>query len=386
VLDLEKEKDSQAVEILNLKKRVKKLERQRKSSISHLRRRTYKQVESSDGDLDEEDASKQGRTSDKIKLMFQDSDFDGLHDTMQDAEGETVNAATTGVSTISKLVTTTGVTIGTAEPKTPATTTTVFDDEDVTMAMAQTLLKMYEEKSKEKVVLKDAKDSSRPVRSITTLQPLLTIDPKDQGKDVLVKKPKKPEKVKRRDQGLAQIKSDAELAQRLHEEELAEQQKRIQDFKPMDYKEGGSSTKKTGRRLKRTSNSTIKKKSSKKPKVIKEQESVETDEEAATDYGQEKEELRIWLAVVPDKEETVDPEILSAKLVMKRFEDNALECYNLLLWGDLKIMFKPNAEDEVWMEKKVSSHQGNAAKDVELEAKSTMAFELHKFIKSQLEE
>ncbi|GJZ56040.1 hypothetical protein Tco_0611233 [Tanacetum coccineum] len=34
--------------------------------------------------------------------------------------------------------------------------------------------------------------------------------------------PKKPVKVKKRDQGLAQIESDAELAQRLHEEELAE--------------------------------------------------------------------------------------------------------------------------------------------------------------------
>ncbi|GJY68274.1 putative ribonuclease H-like domain-containing protein [Tanacetum coccineum] len=58
VLDLEKEKDAQAVEILNIKKRVKKLERQRKSSISHPRRRIYRQVESFDDDLDEEDASK----------------------------------------------------------------------------------------------------------------------------------------------------------------------------------------------------------------------------------------------------------------------------------------------------------------------------------------
>ncbi|GKF00534.1 hypothetical protein Tco_0023884 [Tanacetum coccineum] len=45
VLDLEKEKDAQAVEILRLKKRV----------------------ESSDDDLNEEDASKQGRSSDKTK-------------------------------------------------------------------------------------------------------------------------------------------------------------------------------------------------------------------------------------------------------------------------------------------------------------------------------
>ncbi|GKB22355.1 hypothetical protein Tco_0861756 [Tanacetum coccineum] len=58
VLDMEKEKDVQAVEILKLKQRVKKLERKRKSSISHPRRRIYRQVESSDDDLDEEDASK----------------------------------------------------------------------------------------------------------------------------------------------------------------------------------------------------------------------------------------------------------------------------------------------------------------------------------------
>ncbi|GJS83515.1 retrovirus-related pol polyprotein from transposon TNT 1-94 [Tanacetum coccineum] len=60
VLDLEKEKDAQAVEILKLKKRVKKLERQRKSSISHPRRRIYMQVESSNDDLDEEDATNEG--------------------------------------------------------------------------------------------------------------------------------------------------------------------------------------------------------------------------------------------------------------------------------------------------------------------------------------
>ncbi|GJZ43843.1 putative ribonuclease H-like domain-containing protein [Tanacetum coccineum] len=56
----------EAVEILRLKKRVKRLERQRKSSTSKPRRRKYRQVESSDDDLDEEDASKKGRNSDKI--------------------------------------------------------------------------------------------------------------------------------------------------------------------------------------------------------------------------------------------------------------------------------------------------------------------------------
>ncbi|GJU30452.1 putative ribonuclease H-like domain-containing protein [Tanacetum coccineum] len=70
VLNLKKKKDAQAVEILRLKKRVKGLKRQRNSSTSQLRRRKYRQVESSDDDLKEEDASKQGRSSDKIEPML----------------------------------------------------------------------------------------------------------------------------------------------------------------------------------------------------------------------------------------------------------------------------------------------------------------------------
>ncbi|GJS78508.1 hypothetical protein Tco_0728389 [Tanacetum coccineum] len=49
---------------------VKRLERQRKSSNSQPRRRKYRQFESSDDDLDEEDASKQGRGNDKIKPIL----------------------------------------------------------------------------------------------------------------------------------------------------------------------------------------------------------------------------------------------------------------------------------------------------------------------------
>ncbi|GJW27580.1 hypothetical protein Tco_0044455 [Tanacetum coccineum] len=70
VLDLEKEKDAQAVEILNLKQRT-----------------------SSDDGLDEEDASKQGRRSDKIKPIFIDKDFEELDDHMENVKEETVDAA-----------------------------------------------------------------------------------------------------------------------------------------------------------------------------------------------------------------------------------------------------------------------------------------------------
>ncbi|GJX47043.1 hypothetical protein Tco_0272233 [Tanacetum coccineum] len=362
VLDLEKEKDAQAVEILNLKKRVKRSERKRKSSISHPRRRKYRQVEtSSDDDLDEEDASKQGRRSDKLKPMFKDKDFEELDDHIKNVEEDTVDAAATRVSTVRALVST---------------------------ADSQ----------------KKADSTNKPAGG--------------SRKKTLARK----------------------RAGEKKSEESAKKQK-LED-------------------------------------VAEEQESAKSDDEVAADYEHEKEELRMWLSVVSDEEETVYPKNLSAKypivdwesqnlgnvdmedlhvykiiradgntsyhkslssmlrkfnrqdlvdlhrLVMKRFEDTTPEGYNLLLWGDLKVMFEPNAEDEIWsnqqdwtliswklyescgvhtllMDGTLTSFNMLVEKryplikemlqkmlnwKLEAEAESTMAFELLKFIKSQLEE
>ncbi|GJZ87948.1 hypothetical protein Tco_0659730 [Tanacetum coccineum] len=401
------------------------------------------------------------------KLTFQkDKDFEELDDNMENVEEETVDAVTTGVSTAA-------VTIN----------------------------------------VEDSSRTVRPVRSITTLQSLPTIDPKDKGKGVLVKE--EPMKIKKKDQGDLQIQADAELAQRLHEEELAElemrqkervaqeeasmaalyeeydtiqasidadalwlqiqsverkdykeihglyerQQKKNQDFIPMDTevindsgKKNNSSSKPAGGSRKKTltrkrAGENKSEESAKKQKledVVEEQESAKSDEEAVADYEHEKEVLRMWLTVVSNEEETVDPNILSAKypivdwesqnlgsvdmedlhvykiikadrntsyhkslssmlrkfnrqdlvdlhrLVMKRFEDTTPEGYNLLLWGDLKVMFEPNAEDEIWIEKRYPLIKEMLQKmlnwKLEAEAESTMAFELLKFIKSQLEE
>ncbi|GJX62706.1 hypothetical protein Tco_0295606 [Tanacetum coccineum] len=97
--------------------RVKRLEKKRKARTPQpMKRRLFKgRVESFDDDLDEEDASKQGRESDKTKSIFQDSDFDVLNNDMEDVEGETVHTAITGVSIVSAPVTTTSVAISTAE-------------------------------------------------------------------------------------------------------------------------------------------------------------------------------------------------------------------------------------------------------------------------------
>ncbi|GKA91974.1 hypothetical protein Tco_0813899 [Tanacetum coccineum] len=116
----------------------------------------------------------------------------------------------------------------------------------------------------------------------------------------------------------------------------------------------------------------------------------------SADYEEEKDKLRIWLTIVPDEEAIVDPEVLHTKypivdnesqslgnmhvykiirvdgntsyhktfesmlksfdrqdlevlhrFVMERFQDNTPEGYNLMLWGDLKILVDPEQDDDI---------------------------------------
>nr|GFC51940.1 hypothetical protein [Tanacetum cinerariifolium] len=84
-----------------------------------------------------------------------------------------VRTARPEVSTASVLVN-----VSVATPSTPPTTITIFADKDLTIA--QTLIKLRSEKAKVKgVAFRDVEEPPRLTRSTTTLQPLLTIDPKD---------------------------------------------------------------------------------------------------------------------------------------------------------------------------------------------------------------
>ncbi|GJT22891.1 hypothetical protein Tco_0892828 [Tanacetum coccineum] len=112
------------------------------------------------------------------------------------------------------------------------------------------------------------------------------------------------------------------------------------------------------------------------------------------------------------------------RLVQERFQDHPLEGHDLLLWGDLRMLFDPDEKDELWMNKldwkllKWKLHENcrvhtlfmdgtlmeinmlvekkyplikellEKVPNLQLEAEeeSTMAFELIKFIKSMLEE
>ncbi|GJS81607.1 hypothetical protein Tco_0748148 [Tanacetum coccineum] len=172
VLALETSKDAQAAEILKLKDQIKKLKRKCKPSISYHRAwlKNVKRLSMKKRLGMKESVSKQGRKNAKPEPTldaFDDLDADGRdYIEMEDVNkgscekgGSTEELVSTAVP---KIVSTARPKLSTArpdvdaarqedsvvEPRTPLTTTSIFDDEDITMA--QTLIKMKEEKAKEK--------------------------------------------------------------------------------------------------------------------------------------------------------------------------------------------------------------------------------------------
>ncbi|GKF10052.1 hypothetical protein Tco_0047978, partial [Tanacetum coccineum] len=93
------------------------------------------------------------------------------------------------------------------------------------------------------------------------------------------------------------------------------QQKRIQDFTPMD---SAKEAQKSGKRLKRVAESYATQKSPKKPKVVKSAKDV-TEEEAA-EYEKEKEELRLSLKIIYNDDSEVNYEPLSRKFPIVNWE------------------------------------------------------------------
>nr|GEU64722.1 hypothetical protein [Tanacetum cinerariifolium] len=187
------------------------------------------------------------------------------------------------------------------------------------------------------LLFKDADDSARPIRSITILQPLPTIDPKD-------KEASKAALARMYNEVQAQIDVDHELAARLtHEEQemytveerskflagffdrrkkhLAKEQVEAIRSKPpiktqlrnlmMTYlKHRGSEEdeKRVGSRKKRVASSSSKQKSPKKQKS-NDQESIDSDTE-----------LRKCLKVVPNDDKAIDYETLDVKTLIVDYE------------------------------------------------------------------
>ncbi|GJV69350.1 hypothetical protein Tco_1484859 [Tanacetum coccineum] len=183
VLNLQKTKDAPAAEIFKLKKRIKKLEK-KSYGMDYM---------------ETKEAVNERRQSNKTEELNLNVDTKVIDEDKGSGEkgGSTVSTARPEVSTA-------GPEVDTARP-------------DVDAARQE----MKEEKANEKgVAFKDVEDSLRPARSVLTLKPLPSIDPKEKGKGILVEE--EPVKIKRKDQGIDQIERNEELAHKLHEEELAE--------------------------------------------------------------------------------------------------------------------------------------------------------------------
>ncbi|GJS92258.1 putative ribonuclease H-like domain-containing protein [Tanacetum coccineum] len=253
VLALEEAKTAQDRVVTKLKLRVKRLEKKKKAITPQpMKRRLFKgRVETSTDKSLGEDASKQGRNDDKIEELNLTDEADTEVIVEDKGSGEKCGSTADQVSTVRPEVSAASVpvNVSASTPSTPPTTTTIFGDEDLTIA--QTLVKMISEKAKEKekgVVLIDEEEPPRLNRSTTTLEPLPTINPKDKGKGVLVEEePEKPVKLAELDRAQkerqkqeeatsaalveefdkiqARIDADHELAIRLTHEEQAEKYK-----------------------------------------------------------------------------------------------------------------------------------------------------------------
>nr|GEW25330.1 hypothetical protein [Tanacetum cinerariifolium] len=194
VLALETVKDAQAKEIFTFKARIKKLEKRCK-------------LRPTKDDSDKLDAE-----------LNEDMEYIDTEEALYEGRQSTVDSARPDDDTARPDVCTARQELSTAGSITTPTTSTIFDDEDMTLA--DTLIKLKDDKAKG-VAFKDSDSTDRPARSILTLKPLLAIDLKDKGKGVL-EEPESIKKMTKSDFDVAQIARDEEIARQLEVELQAE--------------------------------------------------------------------------------------------------------------------------------------------------------------------
>nr|GEW50335.1 hypothetical protein [Tanacetum cinerariifolium] len=282
VFDLENVKTAHTKEIASLKKRFTKLKQRQSSRISGSHPFRAGSSKRHDEDVDTE--------------MIVEDKGNGKKG---GSTAETVSTARPDISAARPL-------ISTAKPKTPPTTATLFDDEDVTIT--DTLVKMKNQKAKEKgIAFKDVDDSARPIISITTLQPLPTIHSKDKGRFTH-----------------AQLKSKSfKEIQKLYIKE----QNWVDAFVLIGSEED---KKRIGSRKKRAACSSSKYKSPKKQKVMYMITNL-LDLMEVTDFSTFSRMLEVH-----DRQDVLN----LYKIIMERFPANDPEGYDLILWGDLNTLVK----------------------------------------------
>ncbi|GJZ04876.1 hypothetical protein Tco_0538151 [Tanacetum coccineum] len=155
VLALESIKDAQAAEISALKSRIKKLEKKCKPSISHHRawlksvkrlsmKKRFGMIRNHGMEyMETEEAMDEGRQSGETEEVKLTDDTEVVEDKSSGDKGgnaeELVSTARPEVSTARPDIDAARQEDSAVEPRTPPTTISIFDDEDITMA--QTLIR-----------------------------------------------------------------------------------------------------------------------------------------------------------------------------------------------------------------------------------------------------
>nr|GEU80868.1 putative ribonuclease H-like domain-containing protein [Tanacetum cinerariifolium] len=378
VFDLENVKTAQAKKIASLKKRITKLE-QRQSSI-FLGFYPFKASSSKRHGLGRRKVSKQERKILKSQQMFQDIDdvLDKDADTemiIEDKDnGEKGGSIAKTVSTTRPDISAVGPEDSTAEPKNPFTTATLFDDEDVTiadtLASKAALAEMYD-----KVQVQIDVDHELAIRLTHEEQEKYTVEERSK---LLA------EFFERRKKQLAK-----ERAEDIRSKPPTKTPLRSLIMTYLKHTGSDKDEKRIGSRKKRTASSSSKHKSTKKQKMNDQ------------DFEDSDKENRKCLKVVPDDDKAINYETLDVKsliidcesqvlgtneagdvhvykltrldgsykhfltfsrmlevldrqdvldlhkIIMERFSANDPEGYDLILWGDLKILVESSKVNEI---------------------------------------
>ncbi|GJX87344.1 hypothetical protein Tco_0339358 [Tanacetum coccineum] len=357
VLNLEKTKTTQAKDIVSLKRRVKKLE-QKKRSRTHGLKRLYKvgltaRVESS-GDKEDlgEDASKHGR---RIHDIDADEDITLVND-QDDANMFNVNALAGEEVFVAEqsgnVVEEVGVVIDAAS--TIPVSAALITDVKITLAQALTELKSAKPKA-DKVVIQ------KPEQGTTTTTPTTIISiskpPQDKGKGIMIEEP-------------------VLQAEESEEERLAKE--KAQQIKEANIAWDDVQAKMFDRAFKRVNilvdfRTDLVEGSSKRARTELEQENEEevainvvplaTKPPTIVDWKIHKEGKKSYYQIIRADGKSqmyrVFSQILKSfsredlkdlyKLVKAKYgSTRPLEDLDLILYGDLKTMFEPHVEDQVW--------------------------------------
>nr|GEY58148.1 hypothetical protein [Tanacetum cinerariifolium] len=320
-----------------------------------------------------------------------DSPVSGGHTPRSDEGGSTAET----VSTARLDINAARPEVSTAEPKTPPTTATLFDDEDVTIADTLKERERQQEASKaalaemcDEVQAQIYDDHEFTVRSTHEEQEKYTVEERSKLLAEFIKRRKKqlgkeraetikskpPIKTQLRNLKMTYLKhtgrfTHAQLKSRSFEEIqklYIKEQKWVHDFIPIRSKED---EKRIGSRKKRAASLSLKYKSPKKQKV--------------NDQESEDKEHRKCLKVVPDDDKVIDYETLDVKSVIIDFLDrqDVLDLHKIIMGrfpaNDLEEKRYPLTKEI--LEKMLSSR-------LKAETESTLALDLIKFIKLQIEE